>query len=100
MEFFALDYKGNKKVGEAFCEFDYLRVDVISGDEYVYAYKNGGTGEPPTCVGYVRGGRAVYVEYEGTYFVRRDDVEEWLTRADSYYYLYEKPYEEKEETSE
>ena len=100
MKFFAYDYKGNKKIGEAFCEFDYLKVDVVSGDEHVYAFKNGGTGQPPTCVGYVSGGSAAYTEYEGTYYVGRDEVEEWLTRGDSYYYLYEKPYEDLETSDE
>lgn len=98
MEIFAYNFRGQKKAAMVE-EFDYLMVEVISGDEYVRAFKNGATGKHPTCVGDVCGGRAAYTEHEGMYFVDRDEVNEWLDRSDSYFWLYEKPYQDLE-TSE
>ena len=99
MEIFAYNYKRNKNVVTISDDFDYLEVAVISGDENVYAYKNGSTGKLPTCVGYVCAGSACIDVYEGKYFVDRDEIDEWLNRGDSSYWLYEKPYRD-QETSE
>lgn len=99
MEIFVYNYKRDKKFATISGEFDYLMVEVISGDEHVYAYKNGGTGKHPICVGSVWADRASYTEYEGMYFVDRDEFDEWTRRGDSCFWLYEKPYRDME-TSE
>ena len=100
MEIFAYDYEGNKKVGSINDDFDYLEVEVISGNEHVYAYKNGGTGKHPTCVGDVDADFAYITETDGSYFVDRDEVDEWLNRSGPEYWLYERPYQKLETSDE
>ena len=91
MEIFAYSFNGGKTIGSIEKTFDYLEVEVIAGHEHIYAYKNGGTGKYPTCVGIVHGGFANITETDGSYFVDRDEVDKWLDRRDSYHWLYEDP---------
>lgn len=100
MEIFAYSHNGDKKVSAIDDEFDYLMVELYSGDEYIYAYKNGATGKHPAFAGCAFGGSGGYQQYESMYFVDRDELNEWLNRRSSYFWVYERRPHQKLETSE
>lgn len=84
MLLFAYDYKGNKKEFEVNEEFDYLDVEVITGDEIIRVWRNGGPGELPTRVAYCDANwDRLEDRYDFSYFVPRADVDDWLKRKSS-----------------
>ncbi len=84
MLLFAYDNKDNKKEFTVDEEFDYLEVEVITGDEIISVCKNGGPGEPPTRVAYCDADwDRIEDRYDFSYFVPRDEVNNWLKRKSS-----------------
>jgi hypothetical protein len=84
MLLFAYDCKDDKKEFTVDEEFDYLEVEVISGDEIISVWKNGGPGEPPTRVAYCDANWDRVTDiYDFSYFVPRADVDDWLKRKAS-----------------
>ena len=63
MLLFAYDYKDNKTEFTVNEEFDYLKVSVISGDEIVEVWRNGGPGEVPKCIAYCDAGKDRWQDY-------------------------------------
>ena len=85
MLLFAYDYQGNKLEFTVDEEFDFLNVTVVSGDEIVEVCKNGGPGEPPTCITCCDSSSDRLQDfYDAAYCVPRDEVDNWLKRVGSY----------------
>ena len=85
MLLFAIDYKGDREEFTVEEEFDYLKVTVITGDEIVEVWQNGGPGEPPTCIAYCDSSSDRLQDFhDAEYFVSRAEVDNWLKRTGSY----------------
>ena len=81
MLLFAYDYEGNKKEFTVDDEFDYIEVNVITGDEVIRVWRNGGPGKPPTCIAYCDSSESRFEDFNDfSYFVARDEVDDWLKR--------------------
>lgn len=78
----ALDFAGNAELW-AFNDIDMLRVRVVSGDELIEVYKDG------RCTFEIDAGKdsRLVNYYDGSYTVRKDQINEWMKREDSYEWL-------------
>lgn len=82
MEINAFDYNGNESTHVIPDEFDYLHVEIFSGDEVIDAIKIG-KNKLPRFVAHVDGlqNENRYVGYpDGDYDVAKNDIERWKTR--------------------
>ena len=77
----ALDFAGNAMW--AVSDFDMLLVMVVSGDELIVVCKDG------RCTFEIDAGKdsRLVNYYDGSYTVRKDQINEWMKREDSYEWL-------------